>query len=135
MSTPSLWVSPLSPFRTSWILIQTLLIDRHRPSLLKYHNRHLRLGESQTAAPGSPLASTSSLNLKVMGLGMSSISKKPTISDQPQGYQLTILDAGTEEEKLELDSEIERLEAVLEREVEEWEVRLKNINEELRGKK
>lgn len=55
---------------------------------------------------------------------------------QSQGWQLTVLDdKATKEEVLELDGELERLERVLGTEVGEWERRLGEINEELKGKK
>jgi len=51
-----------------------------------------------------------------------------------QGWQLTTLATGTQEEKVELELEIERLEAVLGSEVGEWEERLRVVNRELSGK-
>jgi ATP-binding cassette subfamily D (ALD) long-chain fatty acid import protein len=49
---------------------------------------------------------------------------------------LTVLDdKATKEEVLELDGELERLERVLGSEVGEWERRLGEINEELKGKR
>lgn len=49
------------------------------------------------------------------------------------GWQLTKLASGTDEEKLELDKEIQRLERVLNVEVDEWQRRLDDVNAELRG--
>lgn len=74
-----------------------------------------------------------------MGLGMSSaLSALDSEQQLPQsqGWQLTVLDdKATKEEVLELDGELERLERVLGTEVGEWERRLGEINEELKGKK
>lgn len=74
-----------------------------------------------------------------MGLGMGMSSLSPATSGalpQSQGWQLTVLDKGhTTEEKLEIEGEIERLDMVLASEVGEWENRLADINEELKGKK
>lgn len=68
-------------------------------------------------------------------MSMSSAAPQPPASGQQQGWQLTVLDQGSKEEELELHAEIERLEAVLRDEVGEWEKRLGDINEELKGKK
>jgi ATP-binding cassette subfamily D (ALD) long-chain fatty acid import protein len=91
-----------------------------RASLLKYHNRHLRLGEP-TLAP-----SLSHINLRD-AIG------SPSTPLASQGWQLTKLASSTAEEKLEVDKEIERLERVLNVEVDQWEQRLKQVNKELRG--
>lgn len=96
------------------------LTSSHRPSLLKYHNRHLRLGEP-TLHP-----SLSTANLQ-SALGT------PSTPLASQGWQLTTLASGTHEEKLELDKEIERLERMLGNDVGEWEKRLEEVNRELRG--
>jgi ATP-binding cassette subfamily D (ALD) long-chain fatty acid import protein len=91
-----------------------------RASLLKYNNRHLRLGEP-TLAP-----SLSHINLRD-AIG------SPSTPLASQGWQLTKLASSTAEEKLEVDKEIERLERVLNVEVDQWEQRLKQVNKELRG--
>ncbi|TXT08221.1 uncharacterized protein COLE_05145 [Cutaneotrichosporon oleaginosum] len=98
----------------------TLITISTRASLLKYHNRHLRLGEP-TLAP-----SLSSVNLRD-AIGT------PSTPLASQGWQLTKLASSTAEEKLEVDKEIERLERVLNVEVDLWEQRLKQVNKELRG--
>ena len=106
------------------------LTNSHRPSLLKYHNRHLRLGDSSTAPPTSPLAATSrmpsmtDLNSRLNGLST------PTVA---QGWQLTTLASSTAEEKMEIDLEIERLERILGTDVHVWQKRLNDVNEELKG--
>jgi ATP-binding cassette subfamily D (ALD) long-chain fatty acid import protein len=105
---------------------------RHRPSLLKYHNRHLRLGESPAAPPTSPLASKSTTALS--SLALTALSKQPGTPTAAQGWQLTTLASTTAEEKLELEMEITRLEEVLGKEVGEWERRLKEVNHELSAK-
>lgn len=93
---------------------------RHRPSLLKYHNRHLRLGDSAAAPPGSPLASTTAL---------SALAIAPTT--RSQGWQLTELALASDAEKLELDKEIEQLERILGNEVAQWGERLTAVNRDL----
>jgi ATP-binding cassette subfamily D (ALD) long-chain fatty acid import protein len=108
----------------SLFLLNDALI-RHRPSLLKYHKRHLRLGESLTAPSGSPLASTSQLNLKA--LAMTTV----TAPAAQRGWQLTVLDTKSEEGFMELDQEIAALEMVLGSEVGEWEARLHAVKSEL----
>lgn len=65
------------------------------------------------------------LNAKLNGLAA------PTIA---QGWQLTTLATSTAEEKMEIDSEIERLEGILGRDVHLWQKRLDEVNEELKGK-
>lgn len=92
---------------------------RHRPSLLRYHKRHLRLGESQTAPPGSPLAST--INLKAL-------------NTRAPGWQLTELESTTDQEQLELDTEIDKLEGLLAG-VGAWEDRLRSVNAQLSASK
>jgi len=87
---------------------------RHRPSLLKYHNRHLRLGDAAPVPAETIPRVQSRLAL--------------------QGWQLTTLASTTHEEQLETDMEIERLEQVLGSDVGEWEARLGAINRELSGK-
>jgi ATP-binding cassette subfamily D (ALD) long-chain fatty acid import protein len=54
----------------------------------------------------------------------------PTIA---QGWQLTTLASTTAEEKMEVDLEIERLEGILGKDVFEWQKRLDEVNEELKG--
>ncbi|WWD22488.1 hypothetical protein CI109_106981 [Kwoniella shandongensis] len=103
----------------------TLVTISHRPSLLKYHNRHLRLGDTPSAAPGSPLATHSST------VGPIATPSTPLAS---QGWQLTALTSTTAEEKLELDLEIERIEKSLRDDVESWEKRLGEVNTELSGR-
>lgn len=98
----------------------TLITISHRPSLLKYHNRHLRLGEP-TLHPSMSMANLHS---------DASIST-PLAS---QGWQLTKLESSTDQEKLEVDKEIERLEGVLGTDVGNWERRLEEVNKELSGK-
>ncbi|KAL1407066.1 ATP-binding cassette long-chain fatty acid transporter pxa1 [Vanrija albida] len=99
----------------------TLITISHRPSLLKYHNRHLRLGEPTLA----PSLSTANLHANI---------GTPSTPLAAQGWQLTQMSSHTNEEKLELDKEIERLEQVLDGEVEQWERRLAEVNKELQGK-
>jgi len=86
----------------------------HRPSLLKYHNRYLRLGDAAPRQDGTLPRVQSRLAL--------------------HGWQLTTLSATTHEEQLETDMEIERLERVIGNDVGEWETRLGEINRELSGK-
>ncbi|BEI87672.1 uncharacterized protein CcaverHIS019_0103900 [Cutaneotrichosporon cavernicola] len=98
----------------------TLITISTRASLLKYHNRHLRLGEP-TLAP-----CLSSVNLRdAVG--------SPSNALASQGWQLTKLASSTAEEKLGVDKEIESLERVLNVEVDQWEQRLQQVNKELRG--
>ncbi|KAK8845533.1 hypothetical protein IAR55_006248 [Kwoniella newhampshirensis] len=99
----------------------TLVTISHRPSLLKYHKRHLRLGDTPSAAPNSPLTSH--------------LPPNPSTPLASQGWQLTTLTSSTAEEKLELDLEIERIEKALQHDVETWERRLSDINRELSGKR
>lgn len=54
----------------------------------------------------------------------------PTIA---QGWQLTTLASSTDEEKLEIDLEIERLEGILGKDVYDWQKRLDEVNDELKG--
>lgn len=75
----------------------------------------------------------SSINLRAMAFNFESAIKASTPT-AAQGWQLTTLSSSTDEEKLELDKEIERLESVLSTEVGEWEVRLREVNGELSGK-
>lgn len=121
MTMPSSWALLWSLYRE---LTKTLLI-RHRPSLLKYHKRHLRLGESLTAPPGSPLASMSQLNLKALAMSA------PAPPSEQRGWQLTVLDTKSDAGFMELDQEIAALESVLGTEVGEWEARLHEVNAEL----
>lgn len=97
------------------------LTNSHRPSLLKYHNRHLRLGDSATAPPGSPLASTTALPALLN-------KEQPT---RAQGWQLTELGKASAAEQMELDKEIEQLERILDNEVVQWESRLAVVNRDL----
>ncbi|CAD6577656.1 MAG: hypothetical protein TREMPRED_002001 [Tremellales sp. Tagirdzhanova-0007] len=93
----------------------------HRPSLLKYHHRHLRLGDpSSSSAPSSTLPITP---------------RTPGTPLAAQGWQLTGLASSSDEEKLESNMEMERLESVLGMDVDTWETRLKQINFELSGKR
>jgi len=82
--------------------------------LLKYHNRHLRLGDA-AATPVETLPRVQSR------LAL-------------QGWQLTTLASTTHEEQLETDMEIQRLEHIIGSDVGEWESRLSEINRELSGK-
>ena len=50
-----------------------------------------------------------------------------------QGWQLTTLASSTDEEKLEIDLEIERLEGILGKDVYDWQKRLDEVNDELKG--
>lgn len=50
-----------------------------------------------------------------------------------QGWQLTTLATSTDEEKMEIDLEIERLEGILGKDVYDWQRRLDEVNEELKG--
>jgi ATP-binding cassette subfamily D (ALD) long-chain fatty acid import protein len=52
-----------------------------------------------------------------------------------QGWQLTTLASSTDEEKMEIDLEIERLGGILGKDVHEWQKRLDEVNEELSGRK
>jgi len=112
----------------------TLVTISHRPSLLKYHNRHLRLGDSAGAPPGSPLATVTPDSA-----GSKSYTSIRRVSSSAhlavKGWQMTTLASEDEDEKLELDMEIERLESILGTQVDEWENRLKDINAELSGRK
>jgi len=54
----------------------------------------------------------------------------PTIA---QGWQLTTLASSTDEEKMEIDLEIERLEGILGKDVYDWQKRLDEVNDELKG--
>jgi hypothetical protein len=62
----------------------------------------------------------------LQGQGMST----PTIA---QGWQLSTLASSTDEEKMEIDAEIERLEGILGKDVHDWQRRLDEVNEELKG--
>lgn len=98
----------------------TLITISHRPSLLKYHNRHLRLGEPMLAP------SLSMANLR-SDLGA------PSTPLAAQGWQLTQLASSNKEDNLELEKEIERLEHLLGDEVGAWEKRLAEVTQELKG--
>ncbi|WWC58200.1 uncharacterized protein I303_100736 [Kwoniella dejecticola CBS 10117] len=107
----------------------TLVTISHRPSLLKYHNRHLRLGDptSHTYPPTpsrTPVGSTTNLS----GL----TPQTPSTPLAAHGWQLTTLHSTSAEEKLELNHEIEEIERQL-NEVKQWEARLEVIGRELRG--
>lgn len=52
-----------------------------------------------------------------------------------QGWQLTTMASTTAEEKMEVDLEIERLEGILGKDVEEWQRRLDIVNAELKGQR
>ncbi|EIW67911.1 hypothetical protein TREMEDRAFT_32733 [Tremella mesenterica DSM 1558] len=104
----------------------TLVTISHRPSLLKYHTRHLRIGESPSAPPDSPLASSKSQIFNDLPI--------PTSPQMAMGWRLTNLASGTEAENLELETELEKIVNVLENDVGRWESRLKEINFELSGK-
>jgi ATP-binding cassette subfamily D (ALD) long-chain fatty acid import protein len=88
----------------------------HRPSLLKYHNRHLRLGD---AAPVATPVETLPRVQSRLAL---------------HGWQLTTLASTSHEEQLETDMEIQRLERIIGTNVGEWESRLREVNRELSGK-
>ncbi|OCF40747.1 ATP-binding cassette, subfamily D (ALD), peroxisomal long-chain fatty acid import protein [Kwoniella heveanensis CBS 569] len=107
----------------------TLVTISHRPSLLKYHNRHLRLGDptnvSVLSRPQSRIQSRIDLN--------DPTSSTPSTPLAAHGWQLTKLNSTSDEEKLELDHEIERIEKQLSEDVKIWEERLADINRELRG--
>lgn len=121
-----------NPHKVSEIHV-LILSCSHRPSLLKYHNRHLRLGESATAPPSSPLASTGSRihsAISFTALQQQALAAPPA----SQGWQLTTLASTSAEEKLEVDIEIEKLEQLLGTDVAQWESRLHDINKELSGK-
>ncbi|WWC66769.1 uncharacterized protein I206_100674 [Kwoniella pini CBS 10737] len=110
----------------------TLVTISHRPSLLKYHNRHLRLGDPTShtypATPSrTPVGST--INLA----GLSGLTPQtPSTPLAAHGWQLTTLHSTSAEEKLELDHEIQEIEKQL-NEVKGWESRLEVIGRELRG--
>lgn len=89
-------------------------VASHRPSLLKYHNRHLRLGDapSASAAPSTP-------------------GTTPSTPLAAHGWQLTTLTSSTAEEQLELSAEIARLEHVLESDVGAWTDRLAIVKRQL----
>ncbi|ORX34748.1 ABC transporter transmembrane region 2-domain-containing protein [Kockovaella imperatae] len=102
----------------------TLITISHRPSLLKYHTRHLRLGE-MTAAKSS-LVRTSSLE---------SIKRtQSTLHLASHGWQMTTVASASAQENMELDLEIEVLSKVLDDDVAQWEARLKQVQEQLSGK-
>lgn len=46
---------------------------------------------------------------------------------------MTTLATSTDEEKMEIDLEIERLEGILGKDVHDWQRRLDEVNEELKG--
>ncbi|WVR03538.1 hypothetical protein IAU60_000530 [Kwoniella sp. DSM 27419] len=99
----------------------TLVTISHRPSLLRYHNRHLRLGDPSSisqSAPSTPNPATGMI---------------PSTPLAAHGWQLTTLTSSSDEEKLELDSEIERIEKQLSEDVVQWEERLRVVNRELKG--
>ncbi|ADV19885.1 ATP-binding cassette (ABC) transporter, putative [Cryptococcus gattii WM276] len=114
----------------------TLVTISHRPSLLKYHNRHLRLGDpSLSRVPSSLSRAQSMYSLAAFQAPVQSDAphhKLPTTPLASQGWQLTTLSSSSAEEKLELDKEIEALEMTLNEEVEKWEKRLQEINKELK---
>ena len=119
----------------------TLITISHRPSLLKYHNRHLRLGEASQpaptvtpAVPESPAEAPE--DMVASAASTESFTPLPRNKSQLalQGWQLTTMSSTTDEEQLEIDKEIEQLERVLNHEVEQWDKRLKLINAELSGK-
>ncbi|WVQ70701.1 hypothetical protein IAR50_000223 [Cryptococcus sp. DSM 104548] len=124
----------------------TLVTISHRPGLLKYHNRHLRLGDPAVSQPSRPPSrapsrhqSSRHLPIAPSTLHLPSLTSPSPYAELPKtplvekGWQMTVMSSGTEEEKLELDKEIEMLESVLGREVGEWEKRLGEIDKELRG--
>ncbi|WVO17395.1 hypothetical protein L204_105087 [Cryptococcus depauperatus] len=113
----------------------TLVTISHRPNLLKYHVRHLRLGDPTAPMLPSRQQSMLSLNPTAAAISRPSTPRLPTTPLAAQGWQLTTLSSGTHEEQLELDKEIERLEQTLEQEVGVWEKRLDDINRELQGEK
>ncbi|WVQ93592.1 hypothetical protein IAU59_000667 [Kwoniella sp. CBS 9459] len=104
----------------------TLVTISHRPSLLKYHNRHLRLGDPTAPVPSRPQSRVQSR----LDLNDPSIPSTPLAS---HGWQLTKLTSTSDEEKLELAHEIERIERQLREDVKVWEERLGEINRELKG--
>ncbi|ODN82953.1 hypothetical protein L202_01197 [Cryptococcus amylolentus CBS 6039] len=126
----------------------TLVTISHRPGLLKYHNRHLRLGDPGAPQPSRPASrapsrhqsslhlplAPSTLHLTSLTSSLPSpyaeLPKTPLVE---KGWQLTVMSSGTDKEKLELDKEIEMLESILEKEVGEWEKRLGDIHGELKG--
>ncbi|WVQ86068.1 hypothetical protein IAT38_008236 [Cryptococcus sp. DSM 104549] len=117
----------------------TLVTISHRPSLLKYHNRHLRLGDpspshtfpSQPASRAPSAPSTPGPN--TLSLSSTPATPAPTTPLAAQGWQLTTLASSSAEENLELDLEIERIEHALREEVGVWEGRLGEIVRELKG--
>lgn len=65
------------------------------------------------------------------------LSRQPKTPSTPlaaRGWQLTALESTTAEENMELDSEIQQLEEVLNRDVAVWEKRLGEVNDELKGR-
>lgn len=108
---------------------------RHRPSLLKYHNRHLRLGDPSQPVPSAPSRAQSTYSLTAFQAPSQPDAphqKLPTTPLASRGWQLTTLSSSSAEEKLELDKEIEALEMTLNEEVDKWEKRLREINKELK---
>lgn len=110
--------------------------SRHRPSLLKYHNRHLRLGDPSLSRVPSSLSRAQSMYSLAAFQAPPHFDaphhKLPTTPLASQGWQLTTLSSSSAEEKLELDKEIEALEMTLNEEVEKWGNRLQEINKELK---
>ncbi|OXH58798.1 ATP-binding cassette, subfamily D (ALD), peroxisomal long-chain fatty acid import protein [Cryptococcus neoformans] len=113
----------------------TLVTISHRPSLLKYHNRHLRLGDPSQPVPSAPSRAQSTYSLTAFQAPSqldAPHQKLPTTPLASRGWQLTTLSSSSAEEKLELDKEIEALEMTLNEEVDKWEKRLREINKELK---
>ena len=102
----------------------TLITISHRPSLLKYHTRHLRLGEM--TAPKSPLVRNSSLTALHR--------TQSTLHLASHGWQMTTLASASAQENMELDLEIEILTRMLKEDVVHWETRLKDVQAQLSGK-
>ena len=101
----------------------TLITISHRPSLLKYHTRHLRLGE--VAAAESALIRTPSLTALHR--------TQSTIHLQSHKWQMTQVNNASAQEKMELDLEFEVLSKMLKDDVSQWEVRLKEVQAQLTG--
>ena len=93
----------------------TLITISHRPSLLKYHTRHLRLGEMASTTALALPRTASSLRLAM------------------HGWQMTKVANPSVEEQLELDMEIEHLDKILNQDVNAWQKRLKEVNSALKG--
>jgi hypothetical protein len=111
---------------------------------LKYHNRHLRLGES-TSTSLNPSKSNSNLNLNLKSSKSLLALRDPTTPLVSRGWAMTRLRDREVDEKekgnmeieteteIEIEIEIERLEVAL-GEVAEWERRVREIKDELGGK-